>query len=323
MAQGRAGTTPGCGSLARQRLAIEQKGDEMIGRILVRMLVLMGLVGCSGVLQAQTIQPFPQSQLDDEQRRTLTDHRVVISGLTRTQATTVPTRELRLSGELWRRVWAVEQRFTLPEVADHFFRQLDDLEILYQCKALDCGSSHFWANEIFRNARLVGREQFQHYRVALQQEAGSDKKTLYVLYVMQRGTRQVMVNLDVFTTTDPVQSGVDMAARIRQTLSRSHGWLPGFVTHNQQLNTEASEALVNTLKSLSVSEKSRLYLLVHCYDSSDMDRNLACSERLADQLRVQTFDGQRELHIEGQGALTAAAGSDVQPALRFVFWPAR
>ena len=289
-----------------------------------RVLLLGVLAGLLGLpVQALTPEPFAQSQLQDEQRTAVADYRLVLSGLTRAQATTVPTRELRLKGELWRRVWAVEPQFTLQEVSDHFLRQLDGLETLYQCRALDCGSSHFWANDVFRNARLVGREQFQIYRVAMQQQPGSDRKTLYVLYVMQRGSRQVMVNLDVLTTTDPVQSETGQSEQIRQILSRSQGWLPGFEVRNQQLDAQASATLINALKRLSAGEKARLYLIVHCYESNQMSQNIQCSERLADQLRAQTFDSQRELNVLGQGALTAAPGSGVQPALRFVFWPAR
>ncbi len=50
------------------------------------------------------------------------------------------------------------------------------MQVLYQCRALDCGSNPFWANEIFRNARLGGREQNQFYRVALLKTLPSKKK---------------------------------------------------------------------------------------------------------------------------------------------------
>lgn len=288
-------------------------------------LVLLGVIAGTVLMPVQALppEPFAQSQLQDEQKRAVSDYRLVVSGLTRTQATTVPTRELRISGELWRRVWAVEPRFTLQEVSDHFLRQLDNLDILYECRALDCGSSHFWANELFRNARLVGREQFQVYRVAMHSDPGSGLKTLYVLYVMQRGTRQVMVNLDIVTTRDAVQSDTGLAEQIRQQLTRSSGWLPGFVTRDGQLDVTASSALIASLQALSVPEKSRLYLLVHCYDSSDMNQNQQCSERLAGQLRAAAFDGRQELNISGQAALTAAPDRSLSPALRFVFWPAR
>ncbi len=288
-------------------------------------LVLLGVIAGTVLMPVQAMppEPFAQAQLQDEQKRAVTDYRLVVSGLTRTQATTVPTRELRIRGDLWRRVWAVEQRFTLQEVSDHFLSQLDDLETLYECRALDCGSSHFWANELFRNARLVGREQFQVYRVAMHTDAATDVKTLYVLYIMQRGTRQVMVNLDIVTTRDAVQSERDLSGQIRQQLSRSHGWLPGFMTRDNQLDHSASDVLLTALKALSVSEKSRLYLMVHCYDSNDMTKNQQCSDRLASQLRAASFDGSQELNVMGQAALTSAPDSSLSPALRFVFWPAR
>lgn len=271
---------------------------------------------------ALEIQPFSQSQLQDEQQQTVSSYRLVAGGLTRTQATTVPSRELRLNGTLWRRVWAVEPRFSLTEVATHFQRQLEALPTLYQCRALDCGSSHFWANEIFRNARLVGREQFQLYRVAVQQEPGSDRKILYVLYVMQRGTRQVMVNLDILTTTDAVSLNEDLSTLVRQQLSLSHGWLPGFEVQRNTLDVTASAPLLQVLKELPAAEKARLYLIVHCYDGNRMDENMRCSDALAGQLRQAVDGGPGQLNVQGLGALTAPPG-EIKPALRFVFWPAR
>lgn len=272
-------------------------------------------------VQALTVEPFAQAQLEKEERASVQNYRVVVSGLTRTQAATVPNHELRLNGDLWRRVWAVEPQFSLQTVADHFFAQLNDAQTIFQCKALECGSSNFWANTIFANARLVGREQFQHYRVALTRDG--NKSTLYVLYVMQRGTRQVMVNLDVFTTTETINAGIDVAQQVRLQLARSHAWLSGFVVEKGQLNTSASQPLINELKTLSPSERARLYLVVQCYEHTAMEKNIECSNALAEQLRAATSNGSKQLNIVGQGALTASPSNEVKPALRFVFWPAR
>ena len=104
------------------------------------------------------IQPFQHSQIQNEERSVLDSYRLVLSSSTRAQASPGQN-ELRLKGELWRRTWAVESQFTLDEVTTFFEKQIENLPILYHCRALDCGSSHFWANEVFSNARLVGRGQ--------------------------------------------------------------------------------------------------------------------------------------------------------------------
>ncbi|MCD8523250.1 MAG: hypothetical protein LRY66_13595 [Saccharospirillaceae bacterium] len=168
-----------------------------------------------------------------------------------------------------------------------------------------------------------GREQNQFYSVTLREDATSQEKTVYVLYIIERGSKQVMVNLDVLTTTGAVKEQADMNTLIQQALISSQGWLPGLVTANGRIDEQQSGALIEYLKNLTPGMKRRLYLLVHCYDASHMSDNIQCSQRLAEQLRLATFDGQYELNIDGHGALTPAPDNRLQPALRFVFWPGR
>lgn len=269
------------------------------------------------------LEGFPQAALQDDKTQEVTNYRLVLSGLKRNQATTFGELERRLDGNLWRRVWAVQDRVPLDTVIEHFTRQLADSTVLYQCRALDCGSNPFWANEIFGNARLGGREQNQFYSVTLREDATSKEKTVYVLYIIERGSKQVMVNLDVLTTTGAVKEQADMNTLIQQALISSQGWLPGLVTANGRIDEQQSGALIEYLKNLTPGMKRRLYLLVHCYDASHMSDNIQCSQRLAEQLRLATFDGQYELNIDGHGALTPAPDNRLQPALRFVFWPGR
>ncbi len=265
------------------------------------------------------IQSFPQSQLQHEERQSLDSYRLMLSSSTRTQ-TSVGQNELRLKGNLWRRTWAVESQFTLDEVTRFFDKQIENLPILYHCRALDCGSSHFWANEIFSNARLVGRGQYQVYQVALEQGVEGKESTLYVLYIMQRGTKQVMVHLDVFTTKENILNATNTKALISQQLSRSNGWLSGFMTQQNKLDKEASSALIQALNELTPRNKERIFLQVHCYESHQMNKNIECSEQLAKELNDTL---KAELSIIGQGALTAPPSKEIKPALRFIYWPSK
>ena len=266
------------------------------------------------------IQSFPQSELHNEERQTLESYRLVLSSLTRTQGSTVAQNELRLKGNLWRRTWAVDSQFTLAEVTQFFEKQIENLPVLYHCRALDCGNSQFWATEIFSNARLVGREQYQFYQVALEQGVNGKDNTVYVLYIMQRGTKQVMVNLDVFSTQEDMQAATNTVAQISQQLARSNGWLTGFMTQNNTVDAQASSALITALNKLSTKNKERLYLQVHCYESNQMDKNIECSKQLAKELE-NTLEG--EFNIIGQGALTAPPSKGLKPALRFIYWPSK
>lgn len=278
------------------------------------LLVLFALPVCG-----YEIQSFPQSQLQHEERQALDSYRLVLSSSTRTQSA-LGQNELRLKGNLWRRTWAVESQFTLPEVTRFYDKQIENLPILYHCQALDCGSSHFWANEIFSNARLVGRGQYQSYQVALEQGAEGEDNTIYVLYIMQRGTKQVMVHLDVFTTKEDIQSATNSSAQISQQLSRSNGWLSGFMTQQNKLDSEGSSALIKSLNELTPKNKERIFLQVHCYESNHMDANIKCSQQLAEEL-ADSLNG--NFNIIGQGALTAPPSREIKPALRFIYWPSK
>lgn len=276
---------------------------------------LAALAWFSPMVAAATLEPFYGAQLQDEQRSAVTGYRLILSG-TRTPGL---SKELRLDGQVHRQVWAVDPSVPLSEVQAHYWRQLDEFDSLYQCKGLDCGSSQFWANELFRNARLVGREANQFYRVSMHTDA-QGVNTLYVVYVIQRGTRQVMVNLDVLTTRDRIESGATLEESVRQSLTRSQGWVPGFVTRQGVLDVEASQPLLKVINQLSKAEQSRLHLMVHCYDSHQMQETLACSQKLATQLAQHLPLEADQIHA--QGALSAPPRG-MKPALRFVFWPRR
>lgn len=288
---------------------------------MLRLLLLLSLL-IPGVSFAAVLEGYAGARLQDEQSRPGVSYRLVLSELKRSQATTFGEHELRVKGDLTRRVWALPEHIPLEDVTQFFSEQLSGAETLYACDGLDCGSSHFWANEIFSNSRLVGRDPQQQYRVFKQPDAQGGTR-VFVLYVVQRATRQVLVNLDELTTRDAVTVERDLADQINQALTASHGWLPGFSVSRGQLNKTASEPLIRVLQELTPSLKRRLYLVVHCYEASHMADNIACSEHLAEQLRQATAAGEQQLNISGHGALTAAPHDGLQPALRFIFWPGR
>ncbi|WP_430462935.1 DUF4892 domain-containing protein [Thalassolituus sp. LLYu03] len=289
----------------------------------MRWQTLLMTVCLTLALPVKALDAYPQANLIDSKRMTLPAYRLVLSALKRNQAVTYGGQELRLKADVERKVWSLPEQVPFDELVSFYSTQFAGADVLYECRGLDCGSSNFWANDIFANARLVGREQNQFYQVA---RTAADKQgvtTLYVLYLVQRGSRQLMVNLDVVTTRDKVTVDGQVRDQIRQAMASSAGWLPGFVTQNGRLDETASQDLLTELKSLTPALKRRLYLVVQCYDASHMSDNLQCSERLAQQLRMATFDGEYELNVTGQGALTQAADDSLMPALRFVFWPGR
>ena len=129
-----------------------------------------------------------------------------------------------------------------------------------------------------------------------------------------------MVHLDVFTTKEDIQSATNSSAQISQQLSRSNGWLSGFMTQQNKLDSEGSSALIKALNELTPKNKERIFLQVHCYESNHMDANIKCSQQLAEEL-ADSLNG--NFNIIGQGALTAPPSREIKPALRFIYWPSK
>jgi len=66
-------------------------------------------------------------------------------------------------------------------------------EILYQCEQRACGSSNYWANKIFNESKLYGRDSEQYY---LAGRLNSEEKSYFLsIYVVKNGRKQQYIYL--------------------------------------------------------------------------------------------------------------------------------
>ena len=273
-------------------------------------------------LSAQALEPLSRAELLEEQSSRDVEYRLVLSELKRIEARTVGENERFVNGDLKRQLWQLSSSHELSDVIQHYRQQLGDVQTLYQCSALDCGSSNFWANKIFMNAKLYGRDAKQDYAVLLEQaDKPGSSHTLYVIYAVQRSKQTTYFNIDVIKTKDPVTDDEVARQQILATLQTEAGWLPGMMISDGRLDEDASQVLLNTVRGLDPSVKRRLYLIVHCYQANNMADNFACSTRIAQQLRAAIYAGSYEIPVYGHGALTLSPGDDLKPHLRFMLWP--
>ena len=71
--------------------------------------------------------------------------------------------------------------------------------VLFSCTGQLCGRNNIWANQVFRQRRLLGLDATQHYQVIRLQHA--DILQYLIIYVVQRGTKAVYVQMNLITTT--------------------------------------------------------------------------------------------------------------------------
>lgn len=264
-----------------------------------------------------SLEPPPFAKLNTETNQTLSDYRVVLSGLKRQQAQTFAEKEQRLNGKLWSRTWLAFKGYELDEISQFFLSQLNEADVIYQCQGRACGSSQFWANSVFETPVLLGRDDQQRYFVALKSAKAGKPHKLYVFYASKRHTGQIRFHLDVFDTNETVSAQSISRDDILRALKQDSGWLAGFYTAtNGGLDMQKSQVLIETLNALPAHMKQRLHLIVHYYEKPHMQDNINHSKVLALQLKKQT-----QLDVRGLGALNQAPDKDLKAKLRFVFWP--
>jgi hypothetical protein len=261
---------------------------------------------------------FPRAVLVETETFDNTEYRLVLSSLQHRKAVTSGEVERLISADVKRTFWQLSSNHNVPQIMAHYLNQWDG-EVLYQCGGLDCGSSNFWANKIFNNAKLYGRDINQAYAVVTDSKK---KNKTYVLYAIQRSKETIYFNIDEVDSSDAIENDEVARQSIKTSIAKGAGWLPGFHTIDGRVDEKASAVLIETLKSLDSGIKRRLYLVVHCYHANNMADNFSCSTRLSQQLRAAIYDN-FEIPVYGHGALTLPPGDDLSPQLRFMLWPKR
>ncbi|MGK0249691.1 MAG: hypothetical protein ACI910_002447 [Oleispira sp.] len=267
--------------------------------------------------RSEIMEAFPRAELVKETQLNNTEYRLVLSGLKRKRAVTSGEVERLIGGDVNRQFWQISTNHEVEQILEYFLSQWEGAQIMYRCSGLDCGSSNFWANDIFNNAKLYGRDADQSYVVAM---IPGNPNRIYVLYAVQRSKQKLYFNLDQITSSDALTDNNVDRQNIIASLQKESGWLEGLNTVDGHIDEQKSDILLSTLKNLDATIKRRLYLVVHCYQANNMADNFACSTRLAQQLRAAIYQD-FEIAVFGHGALTLPPGKDLKPQLRFMLWP--
>ncbi|MBN2991799.1 DUF4892 domain-containing protein [Pseudomonas cedrina subsp. fulgida] len=92
--------------------------------------------------------------------------------------------------------------------------QQNGAQLLFWCKARDCGESSLWANEIFGNAKLVGADSQQEYLLLRLAETDS----LVALYSITRGNRRAYLHLEQLDASAPLGDLLPTSATLLREL---------------------------------------------------------------------------------------------------------
>ncbi|MBC3304812.1 DUF4892 domain-containing protein [Pseudomonas sp. SWRI18] len=87
-------------------------------------------------------------------------------------------------------------------------------QLLFWCRARDCGESSLWANEIFGNAKLVGADSQQEYLLLRLAESDS----LVALYSITRGNRRAYLHVEQLDASAPLGDLLPTSATLLREL---------------------------------------------------------------------------------------------------------
>jgi hypothetical protein len=258
---------------------------------------------------------FPGSQIVDYRREDNTVYNLALGRMQRAAGRVAPSQSERFQGDLRRITYEIPDGFNAPEVFEHFRAQLlsDGQQELFNCQGRGCGSSNFWANDVFGNRILYGPETGQYYMAAsyLGEQAGREVSGYVALYVVTRANRRLYAHLDFLELSEQVAAerraaSVPDARTLLQRLSQDGMvTVPALVFDEQDELTE-DQGLSLLIEALTASAQTRVYIVGHLQAESSLDeqiaRSLARATLIQERLIAAGIDADR-LEAHGVGPL--------------------
>lgn len=257
------------------------------------------------------LAPFPDSELASVERLADTRYLLVLGTLQRSSGIVAPEDSRRLRGDITKLVYEVSREFTGQDAYRFFAEQAAErgYRELYRCAGRACGSSNYWANDVFRNRVLYGPERNQYY-LALEAADAAGAPAHISLYVITRSNRRIYAYLEIIeenaSTLVPAPSSL-----LAEIIGRGSAILPDIVFSEQDLpvdapNLDAVARLIGDRPDLA------FYLVVHLGGGQDLDTLLRRSTARAEALRRRLIgagaDGAR-IAARGVGPLAPACAA--------------
>lgn len=229
---------------------------------------------------------FPGSQIVDYRLENNTVYNLALGRMQRAAGRVAPSQSERFQGDLRRITYEIPDGFNAAEVFEHFRTRLliEGQQELFNCQGRDCGSSNFWANDVFGNRILYGPEAGQFYMAAsyLGEQAGREVSGYVALYVVTRANRRLYAHLDFLELSEQVAAerraaSVPDARTLLQRLNQDGMvTIPALVFDEQDQLTE-DEGLALLIEALTEAAQTRVYIVGHLQAESSLDEQIARS----------------------------------------------
>ncbi len=267
-----------------------------IAEHLVKMMLVVALLSAAGTVQAQStdhplLARFPDSEIVDVEFEEDANYLLVLGTLQRTRGVVVPESSQRLRGDVTKIIYEVSQDFNGDDVFQFFQQQFTEraYETLFTCSGRECGSSNYWANDIFSNRVLYGPERNQYF-MALRAPGEDGADAHLVLYIITRGNRRLYAYVEIVEANGSVPTIEQIPSELLENMGEDgSAIIPGvsFVNDRQlspASNLQAIAAELNSAPGLS------FYIVAHLGGEGELEQLINRSNVRAQTVRQQLIN---------------------------------
>ena len=314
---------------------------QFVSRLLPLVILLVGFPLVSAAQSEDVVFDFSDhsliagyadSEIIERDLQRDINYRIVLGALERVRGEVIPEDSERLRGDVTKITYEVSQEFTGEDVYAFYQEQLTakNYELLYSCGGRECGSSNYWANDIFRNRILYGPERNQHF-MAFRANSALEESPYFSVYIITRVNRKIYAYIEIVEpagTQEPEQRPVMVEIaelQIPEELSSAAGSnllqrlqkqgsviLPpiSFQSNDRLAGPADIESLVSALNS---DPALSIYVVVHLKQDGQslqelMPRSLVRANSLRQALIAAGIDAQR-MEAAGVGPLAPNCAS--------------
>ena len=212
---------------------------------------------------------FPDSEIVEYDRTNELNHQLVLGTLQRTRGEVVPESAERLKGRVTRIVYAIPSDYQVSDVREFFVQQLRERgdSILFSCEGRACGSSNYWANDIFKRRILYGPERNQYY-LAARSNTALENDPFLALYLITRANKRLYAYVEIIESEIAVapQALVNeglLAATLREKGSVVLPWVQFNTADGGEEELDDPSTLDYLVRLLRTDPEIRVYLVSH------------------------------------------------------------
>ncbi|BES71619.1 hypothetical protein RE428_26370 [Marinobacter nanhaiticus D15-8W] len=170
--------------------------------------VLLALAAAGAIVlplasAAEELPAFPMATVEKRVKIDSASHRVLLSPVREVNDEIRADNQVRLNVKGTGRLMRIDPESSLERVSEFYREALARREsrTLFNCSGRDCGRSNVWANAIFDESKLYGRDDDQSY-AAYSYRDDREQLQLVLMYTITRGNKRDYLWLEELTVED-------------------------------------------------------------------------------------------------------------------------